>query len=184
MAIWQRSGNLVVDALGKVIECATCPCTTSCTSCFQFQDFIDNYDEVEVVYNYKDGFFGTDCDPLDGTYLLEYVADVTAIDNAGGTLAFQDRVWAYELPSPFVLGAGPSEVTHLLFYAYCDSISKYFAAGFRYDASGTIVIAPFWVWEFTLGGSPNPCDTSGSLTPNGISVPCEGNGALTYDFTP
>lgn len=183
MAIWQKTGNLVVDALGKVIECATCPCTTTCSSCSQFQDFIDNYTEVEVVYDYKDGFFGTNCDPLDGTYLLEYVADVTAIDNAGGTLANQDRVWAYELPTPYDFPLNNS-VTHMLFYAFCDSSSKYFAAGFRYDQNGVIVISPFWVWDFTLGGSPNPCDTSGTLAPNGIVVPCEGDGNLTYDFTP
>jgi len=184
MAIWQNAGTLVVDALGKVIECASCPCTTTCSTCPDFENFIDNYDEVEVVYNFKDGFFGTDCDPMDGTYLLEYMASVAAIDNAFGVLALQDRVWAYELTSPFVLGAGPSEVTHLLFYALCDSTTKAFSAGFRIDQSGTSVITKLWGWDFTLGGSPNPCATSGTLSPNGISVPCEGNGNLTYDFTP
>lgn len=184
MAIW-TNGPVIVDASGSVITCDTCPCGTICTTCDQFRDFIEQYSEVEVVLDFNSFGAGFACDPIDGTYLLDYLADPTPID-VGGVLVDQDRVWVYEFPAPVTINPLGFMIvaTHVYFISKCDPF-PYHAIGYRSTrGDGTNAsLQTRWQTTFAFADTPNiVCNNPGTAFDNGSTSLCYAAASADYEF--
>jgi hypothetical protein len=91
MAIWTKDGTLKVDGSGKVITCATCPCTTSSCNqeCCDGGKWPDQINCDIGVLGWVDGGC-SECDTLGGVYVLN--ADTLA----GSWNPNSNCIWKYD----------------------------------------------------------------------------------------
>lgn len=182
---WTNDGVLVVNAGGQVIECSTCPCAPPCANCTEVLAFAIQYSQVEVVLNYKAGTgpVGTNCNSLDGTFILDYLPDPTALEGGTNVFGVNDRVWAYELPAPVTIASGLNEekATHMFFNVNCTFSAQSILCGFRAIRTTGSVVGFYARWLEVYTG-PFACTETGVLDSNGVTALCEADGTASYEY--